>query len=321
MNPSVIIYIDPYEMADRLLISIRIEGEAPDLPQRLKGIGQVWWSPTHRLWLMPRRADQVARLLRTLVGYNYVLSSSLEDLRASFTNWNSRDDLLQQYQVLLLSQALRWSVVQLYMSLLREFLQSHPPKAPLGKQAVEEYLAHCWRKWHSRPQRMYPLIETLRLFLELLGIPVREADLRKYQRQYLRDNPISKEDLRRLLATVDNLQHRSILTLTCVAGLKVREVPELLLTQLMLEHKMLLVRIDARGKEQYCNLPDPVIEMLQQYLASWRPKPKKWLFESRCGHPYHAVHLWHMLRYCQGRTNLTAQVYWRNLRRTAYHPW
>ena len=88
---------------------------------------------------------------------------------------------------------------------------------------------------------------------------------------------LSKEDVARILSSVDNIRHKTILMLVCSAGLRFGEVVRL--KQEDIDSKRMLIHISgSKGrKDRYTMLSETALEILRRY---WRGcKPEKWLFE------------------------------------------
>ena len=88
---------------------------------------------------------------------------------------------------------------------------------------------------------------------------------------------LSKEEVAKILSSVDNLKHKAILMLVYSAGLRVGEVVRLKPEDI--DSKRILIHIKgAKGrKDRYTLLSEMALEILRKY---WRDyKPDKWLFE------------------------------------------
>jgi len=88
---------------------------------------------------------------------------------------------------------------------------------------------------------------------------------------------LSKEEVAKILDSVDNIKHKAILMLVYSAGLRVGEVVKLRPEDI--DSKRMLIHIKkAKGrKDRYTLLSETALEILREY---WRKyKPNKWLFE------------------------------------------
>lgn len=89
---------------------------------------------------------------------------------------------------------------------------------------------------------------------------------------------LSKEEVAKILSSVDNVKHKAILMLIYSAGLRTSEAVKLKPEDI--DSKRMLIHIKgAKGrKDRYTILPGTALEVLKEY---WRQhRPQKWLFES-----------------------------------------
>ena len=89
---------------------------------------------------------------------------------------------------------------------------------------------------------------------------------------------LSKEEVKSLIETTRNLKHRSILSITYSAGLRISEVVNLQPQDIDSDRKQ--IRILGKGKKyRYTLLSESVLIMLRMYWKAYRPA--KYLFEGQ----------------------------------------
>lgn len=88
---------------------------------------------------------------------------------------------------------------------------------------------------------------------------------------------LSKEEVAKILSSIDNIKHKAILMIIYSAGLRVGEVVKLKVEDVD-SNRMLVHVKGAKGrKDRYTLLSKTALEILREY---WRKyKPAKWLFE------------------------------------------
>jgi integrase/recombinase XerD len=92
---------------------------------------------------------------------------------------------------------------------------------------------------------------------------------------------LSREEVCRILEASSNLKHRTLLTATYAAGLRVSEVCKLKLADVDSERMMLRVEYGKGAKDRYTLLSPRLLELLRLY---WRAtRPVIWLFPTRDG--------------------------------------
>jgi site-specific recombinase XerD len=87
---------------------------------------------------------------------------------------------------------------------------------------------------------------------------------------------LSREDVIRLIQSVDNVKHKVILMLTYSAGLRVSEVVRLRVEDIHSKRGMIHIRSSKGRKDRYTILSNTGLEVLKEYWNKYRPK--NWLF-------------------------------------------
>lgn len=91
----------------------------------------------------------------------------------------------------------------------------------------------------------------------------------------------TKEEVREILATVQNVKHKLILGLMYSSGLRVSEVINVKVLDLDFKNKMLKVRQSKGAKDRMTILSDKVVGVLEKYLKN--KKSGDYVFESSRG--------------------------------------
>ncbi len=86
-------------------------------------------------------------------------------------------------------------------------------------------------------------------------------------------------EVKRLLSVVENLKHRTLLTIIYSAGLRVNEAANLKVTDIDSKRMMVRVQQGKGHKDRYTILSKTALECLRQYWRAYRPK--EWLFKGQ----------------------------------------
>lgn len=90
---------------------------------------------------------------------------------------------------------------------------------------------------------------------------------------------LSRYEIEKIIDTVINLKHKSMIMITYSAGLRVSETTSLLVKDIDSNRMMIKIR-NAKGlKDRYTLLSKRSLEILRRYWQHYRPR--NWLFESR----------------------------------------
>ena len=150
----------------------------------------------------------------------------------------------------------------------------------LSEQEVERYLLHLIEErklaWSSTNQVACAVSFLFRVTLKrpqaTFHLPRRKAPSKLPQ-------ILSREEVRELLAASRNLKHRTVLTTTYAAGLRLTEVCNLKSADIDSQRMMLRVECGKGAKDRYTLLSPQLLDLLRLY---WRAhRPGLWLFPSR----------------------------------------
>ena len=95
---------------------------------------------------------------------------------------------------------------------------------------------------------------------------------------------LSKEEVKTLIHSTNNIKHRCIVSLLYSAGLRRSELINLKLEDIDSKRMLIHIRDAKRGKDRYTLLSKNTLHDLRQYYKAW--KPKSYLFEGPKCKPY-----------------------------------
>jgi site-specific recombinase XerD len=97
---------------------------------------------------------------------------------------------------------------------------------------------------------------------------------------------LTKTEVQLLLNSIQNIKHKSILSMIYSAGLRLSEVVEVKLTDI--DSKRMLIKINqGKGKkDRYVMLSEKLLLLLREYYKEY--KPKEYMFEGQKGGKYSA---------------------------------
>jgi len=90
---------------------------------------------------------------------------------------------------------------------------------------------------------------------------------------------LSREDVIRIFASVNNIKHKAILMLAYSAGLRVSEVVKLRLHDIDTKRNMIHIKAAKGRKDRYTVLSEVALRVLREYWKVYQPK--NWLFQGQ----------------------------------------
>ena len=173
--------------------------------------------------------------------------------------------------------------IKLYLSYIDQFLSKNI-KAPtsINSKDFQDYLdTYNFTSVSQQNQ----VINSIR-FLYKFGLEKKydKVSFKRPRNEKKLPKVIDGEFIRSQLSKIENLKHKSILTLTFSVGLRVSEIVNLKIEDI--DSKRMLIHIkNAKGrKDRIVPLSQTVLEMLRKYFLEY--KPKEYLFNGQSGGKY-----------------------------------
>jgi site-specific recombinase XerD len=173
--------------------------------------------------------------------------------------------------------------IKLYLSYIDQFLKGNV-KAPttLNSKDFQTYLDNYNFTSISQQNQVINAIR----FLYKFGLEKKydKVSFKRPRNEKKLPRVIDGEFIKSQLSKIENLKHKTILTLTFSVGLRVSEIVNLKIENI--DSKRMLIHIkNAKGrKDRIVPLSQTVLEMLRKYFLEY--KPKEYLFNGQNGGKY-----------------------------------
>lgn len=194
---------------------------------------------------------------------------------------------LDDYKRLLTIKRYSYRTIKSYTNALNVFFNAFPNRNPesinitdieqfINKMVLDNCISQSYQK---------TLVGAIKLFFNEL--------LRKnYKLNYLYPDRVEKKlptvldksEVQLLLSSIENLKHKTILSLIYSAGLRLSEVVELKVKDI--DSKRMLIKIvQSKGrKDRYVMLSEKILLLLRDYYKEY--KPKEYIFEGQKADKY-----------------------------------
>jgi integrase/recombinase XerD len=147
----------------------------------------------------------------------------------------------------------------------------------LGPEHIREYQVHLFRDCKLSPGTIEGRTAALRfLFVKTLRRPYLPDDIPFPKRQRRMPTVLSQEEVARLIASAQNLMHRTMLMTLYATGLRRAELCHLKVSDIDSERMVIHVRQGKGGRDRDVLLTPKLLQTLREY---WRwMKPRTYLF-------------------------------------------
>ena len=117
-------------------------------------------------------------------------------------------------------------------------------------------------------------------FEQVLGKEKFFWEIPRPKKKQLLPKLLNEDEIRKLFNALTNKKHKAMLFTTYSAGLRVSEVVQLKLRDIDSKRMQILIVQGKGKKDRYVNLSPVLLDILRNYVSSYTPAPKTYLFES-----------------------------------------
>jgi len=177
----------------------------------------------------------------------------------------------------IVSRKYSYKTVKGYLYYNRDFL-SFTGKKPfeINDSDIKDYLLYLTEEKQSATSTLNQAINALKFYYGVMLKKKFLYDIKRPRKDKKLPVVLSKEEVARILSSVDNLKHRIILMLVYSAGLRVGEVVRLKPEDIDSERMLIHIRGAKGRKDRYSLLSEATLKILRKYWKQY--KPVKWLF-------------------------------------------
>lgn len=291
------------------------------LTETLAGLA---WSDEHRMHHVPNTPDNLTmiyRIYRSVAwvegkyffrnrpvrsGAEPVDFTSLKQIAASKS---TRRTCPEEYIALLETKRYSLNTARTYISQFTEFINYFPNK-PLP--AIDELDIRAYSRYLVQAGKSSSLqntaINAIKFYFEqVLNMPQRFYEIERPLKEKKLPVVLSKEEVQSMIRETQNLKHKAILLTLYACGLRLSELLELKLTDLMRDRNLLLVRQAKGKKDRHTVLSAKTIAVLDKYIAEYQPKEH--LFEGQVGGRYSKKSVDNIVKAAALRAGIRTVVY------------
>lgn len=177
----------------------------------------------------------------------------------------------------LVSRKYSYQTVKGYLYCNRDFL-GFVKKQPseINDSDIKDYLLYLAEEKQSATSTLNQAINALKFYYGTMLKRKFVYEVKRPRKDKKLPVVLSKEEVAKIINSVDNLKHRAILMLVYSAGLKVGELVKLKIEDIDSKRMLIHIKGSKGRKDRYTLLSEKALEILRQY---WRKyKPEKWLF-------------------------------------------
>ncbi len=166
-----------------------------------------------------------------------------------------------------------------FMQLLKILKQT--PVDRLTTDDLTRYMVFAMKEQHITENTAHSRLNALKFYFEqALGREKFFWDIPRPKKPLLLPKLLNEDEIRRLFNALTNKKHKAMLFTAYSAGLRVSEIVNLKLTHIDSRRMQIFIACAKGKKDRYVNLSPVLLDILRNYIKTFQPKPRTYLFES-----------------------------------------
>lgn len=289
-------------------VKIRIPFEFTELRIAIKKMQSSWYHPNQKLWSVKNQSQYIDQIKALCNGdYKEIEMEKPKKLptkKLSEKSLNILDSLVQKLTLLGYSK----NTIKSYNGAIIQFLTYFEAFEieQLNKEQIEQFVYHLKVKNKISESKQNTIINAIKFYYEkVLGKPREFYEITRPKKSINLPNVMSRDEVKSLFRHTHNIKHRAILMTIYSAGLRLSEVTNLRIEDILSEEGSIFIKDSKNKKDRYTVLSPVLLETLRKYYLQHRPS--YWLFEGIEGGKY--------------STSSIQKIFRRSVKQANVNPW
>lgn len=207
------------------------------------------------------------------------------------------NEILNKYTELLIQKRYSRNTQDIYCSYFKDFLIYFKNKnlENLSKEQINNYILNLIQTKNISISQQNQRINAIKFYYEkVLGREKEYYELYRPNKEHKLPKVLSKNEVKNILSSCNNIKHKCILMLIYSAGLRRSELLNLKLSDIDSERMVVIIREAKEKKDRISLLSEKILGFLREYYKKYRPK--QYLFEGQGGGKYSPTSVANILR-------------------------
>lgn len=151
----------------------------------------------------------------------------------------------------------------------------------LSEEEIKRYFVYCFEKLKLSENTLHSRINALKFYFEQVIKRDRFFwNIPRPKKHLQIPKLLNEEELARLFNALSNKKHKAMLFTAYSAGLRVSEIVNLKLEHIDSGRMQIFISKSKGKKDRYVNLSPVLLDILRDYVKTYVPRPRNFLFES-----------------------------------------
>jgi integrase/recombinase XerD len=145
---------------------------------------------------------------------------------------------------------------------------------------LKRYMLYCAEVLRLSENSLHSRLNAIKFYFEQVLFRQKFfIEIPRPKKPMLLPKVLGENEVGRLFKALENKKHKAILFTAYSAGLRVSEVVSLQLSDIDSDRMQIFVQNAKGKKDRYVMLSPVLLDILRNYVSTWRPKPRVYLFE------------------------------------------
>jgi len=266
------------------------------------------WSASNKCWLIPLSRENYRLLVKKLAGIADIDDAELRSYLVNRRKASAADVIdvipppgriavhdpnagigeINRHVLPAMEQQLKLkcysqSTIKTYLNEMAQLLRLLNAKCAdaLTEDELRRYFVYCYEKLKLSENTLHSRINALKFYFEqVLKRDRFFFNIPRPKRHLQLPKLLNEDELARLFNALSNKKHKAMLFTVYSAGLRVSELVKLKLEDVDSKRMQIFVCRAKGKKDRYVNLSPVLLDILRDYVKTYVPRPRQFLFES-----------------------------------------
>ncbi|MEM5867761.1 MAG: tyrosine-type recombinase/integrase [Candidatus Aenigmatarchaeota archaeon] len=238
-----------------------------------KNVEGYRWYPAGKCWTFLNTDRTLEKILKVFEGEEIYVDSTLKSEISLKLPSHDFEDLRRE----LVSRKYSNKTIKAYHYFNRDFLNFIGKRpSEITDNDIKEYPAYLAEEKQSATSTLNQAINALKFYYGAMLKKKFVYEVKRPRKDKKLPVVLSQEEVAKILSSVDNVKHKTILMLVYSGGLRVSEVAKLKLEDIDPQRGLIHIKGSKGRKDRYTLLSNSAFEIINIFCKAF--KHKKWLF-------------------------------------------
>ncbi|MGD0712305.1 MAG: site-specific tyrosine recombinase/integron integrase [Bacteroidales bacterium] len=259
---------------------------------KVKTLPYYTWNKEGKYWSFPYTENIKKEIENYFNQFGFEIECSFKKTKnkelKEKKNYSNDRKIPDAYLEKLILKRYSESTIHTYKIAFSDFINYFKTKdlEDISEQDIKDYMIYMVEKRKISASFQNQIINAIKFYYEkvLRRDKISFIYIERPFREKVLPTVLSEEEVQRIINSVDNIKHKSILLTIYSGGLRISELTALKLKDIDRDRKVMIIRAAKGKKDRNTLLSKKLLTYLDPYLKEY--KPKEWLFEGVDGGAY-----------------------------------